>query len=260
MAETQQESQLDTNWVIERVASSPSTNVELLNRAMAGEVKAPFVLVADYQTAGRGRDNREWITPPHGALTMSVLVNPHFPMADWGLVPLWAGLACQKALISLGFAARLKWPNDVLLPAGQPIARLGNWRKVGGILCQSAAHVGIVIGIGINVTQTKLELPVPTATSLALNGSPPTVIELQDAILNELAALLNKWHSGVGLDMRRDYQKACISIGSEVTVTDDAMGQVSGLAVGISAAGALLVRQSDGEVIECHAGDLSLQV
>jgi len=246
-------------WVVERVATCPSTNDEVGRRASAGEIKPPFVLVADTQTAGRGRDGRQWVTPPHGALTMSAFIQPTAPREKWGLVPLWAGLASKQALAIFGYQAQLKWPNDVLLPDATPINGLGKWRKVGGILCQGITDKGIVIGIGINVAQAENELPVPTATSLALNNSnPPTVNEVLDALLSKLADVISSWQDGNEAELLKQYQQDCVNIGIKVTITNTGSGEISGQALGLNDDGALLMELKDGSRVICHAGDLWL--
>ena len=246
-------------WAVERVLTCPSTNDEVVRRASAGEIEPPYVLVADSQTAGHGRDGRQWVTPPHAALTMSAFIKPTAPREKWGLVPLWAGLACKQALAVFGYDAQLKWPNDVLLPAAAPINGLGKRRKVGGILCQGSANKGIVIGIGINVAQAENELPVPTATSLALNGSnPPTVNCLFDALLTNLAGVIASWQQGNETELLKQYQQDCVNIGTKVTITNTGSGELTGQALGLNGDGSLLVQQPDGSKVACHAGDLWL--
>jgi len=149
------------------VAQTQSSNADVMARARAGEA-AGYVLVADQQTAGRGRLGRAWTTPPRAALAVSVLLRPTAPMQRWAWLGQLAGLAVVDALTrTCGVPARLKWPNDVLVPdGGDPDAP---YRKVCGILAEAAPPV-VVVGVGINVSQSEAELPVPTATSLLLAG------------------------------------------------------------------------------------------
>ena len=146
-------------WTVRLHGAAGSTNV-----LAAAAPERGLVLVADHQTAGRGRLGREWVTPPGAALTFSAVVDPVVDDEWWPLVPLVAGYAVARTV-----RGSLKWPNDVLL--GE--------RKVCGILVERVhvrAHGGekplAVIGIGINVDQTEGELPTPTATSLALATGP----------------------------------------------------------------------------------------
>src|SRR5215472_4561867 len=137
------------------VEETGSTNADLLAEAQAGAGEG-LVLVAEAQTAGRGRLGRRWISPPRRALTFSVLLRPAVPAGLLGWVPLLAGVAVASALEhTAGVDARLKWPNDVLAGGA----------KLAGILAERWGSA-IVVGTGINVLQQRGELPVPTATSL----------------------------------------------------------------------------------------------
>src|SRR6185436_16421062 len=122
-----------------------------------------LVVVAEHQTAGRGRLDRTWQTPARAALTVSVLLRPRTAAGDWPWFPLLAGCAAALALRRLGALVELKWPNDVLLGDA----------KLAGILTErvdTAPEPALVLGIGINVGMTSDELPVETATSLAVAG------------------------------------------------------------------------------------------
>src|SRR5215470_17590410 len=137
------------------VEETGSTNADLLAEAQAGAGEG-LVLVAEAQTAGRGRMGRRWISPLRRALTFSVLLRPAVPAGLLGWTPLLAGVAVASALErTAGVDARLKWPNDVLADGA----------KIAGILAERWGNA-VVIGTGINVLQQRSELPVPTATSL----------------------------------------------------------------------------------------------
>ena len=238
----------------------PSTNTELVRRARAGEAKAPYLLVADQQTAGLGRDGRSWETPPRGALTMSALVDPKVDAL--GLFPLFAALAVCDALRAAGFSqARVKWPNDILLPADTPVSGFGNWRKVGGILAQAVPGAGVVVGIGVNISQTPDQLPVPTATSLALNGPIPDSGALRMDIARELANVLAELERDGAAPLLRRYEQLCATIGQRVEVAadhGDGHVQLTGRATGIADDGAVIITNDDGAAHQVHAGDVQL--
>src|ERR1039458_8162031 len=130
-----------------------STNADLLAEARAGAAEG-LVLVAETQTAGRGRLDRSWSSPPRAALTVSVLLRPvAVPPAARAWLPLLTGIAVAAALRArAGVTAGLKWPNDVLVAD----------RKIAGILAEAHGDA-IVAGVGLNVTLTGAELPVPAA-------------------------------------------------------------------------------------------------
>src|SRR5262249_34644618 len=139
------------------VEETGSTNADLLAEAQAG-AREGLVLVAEAQTAGRGRMGRRWISPPRRSLPFSVLLRPAVPAGLLGWLPLLAGVAVASALErTAGVDARLKWPNDVLADGA----------KLAGILAERWGSA-IVVGTGINVLQQRGELPVPTATSLVM--------------------------------------------------------------------------------------------
>jgi len=143
---------------IEHTPLSPSTNDRLKQRARAGAVEWTVVL-ADAQSAGRGRQGRRWSSPP-GNLYMSVLLRPAPPDARWSVIPLVAGLAVGEALAAEGLDVRLKWPNDVMAEG----------RKVGGILAEATSGAdgleSVVLGIGVNVAVRPPDLPPDVAAAV----------------------------------------------------------------------------------------------
>ena len=144
---------------LEVVDETGSTNADLLARAAAGVDIDGVALVAEYQTAGRGRHGRHWSAPPRSQIALSVGVGAGDVPADaWGWLPLATGVAVVDALSEVtGIVAGLKWPNDVLVGSG----------KLAGILAEVAApEPVIVVGLGLNVTLTADEAPDPAATSL----------------------------------------------------------------------------------------------
>jgi BirA family biotin operon repressor/biotin-[acetyl-CoA-carboxylase] ligase len=254
-----------------------STNADALARAAAGEPEG-LVVVTDHQSAGRGRLDRSWQAPPRAAIAVSVLLRPGSPTAApdgaqlpavdperWSWLPLLAGVAAVDALTrTCGLAARLKWPNDVLVPrAPGPAAPAdGAPGKVCGILAELAATPSgpaVVVGAGINVSQRDDELAVPTATSLALAGAATTDRDtVLRAYLRALADRYRAWREAAGnprgSGIAAAYREACLTIGLEVAVElpGDA---VQGLADGVDDAGRLLVRSAAG-VRALAAGDV----
>jgi BirA family transcriptional regulator, biotin operon repressor / biotin---[acetyl-CoA-carboxylase] ligase len=174
------------DWSVQLVAEADSTNA-----VAASAPGRNLVVIAEHQTAGRGRLSRTWETPAGAALTFSAVFDPVVDAAWWPVIPLAAGMAVARAI---GAPARLKWPNDVVL--GE--------EKVCGILVERLATTPAyaVIGIGINVDQRRDELPVETATSLALAGLPRDRTELFGQVLRELrfalVALARRPHTVVG--------------------------------------------------------------
>jgi BirA family biotin operon repressor/biotin-[acetyl-CoA-carboxylase] ligase len=235
--------------VLER---SPSTNAALAARARAGATEG-LVLVAEHQTAGRGRLDRVWVTPPRAALTLSMLLSPQQVPGDrWPWLPLLVGVGVAEGVRrATGVACALKWPNDV---------QVGE-QKLAGILVERVdgpAGAAAVAGVGLNATSTRDELPVPAATSLALQGADVDRTALLAAVLDEVAAAYASWRDAGGDaagGLHAAYTRLCGTLGQQVRVDLPHGEQVTGEAVGVDEAGHLLVSAAGG-VRVIGAGDV----
>ena len=228
-------------WLVEVVESTGSTNADLAVRARAG-VPSWGALVSEEQTAGRGRLTRTWSSPPGTSISMSVLLRPTRPIAEWGLIPLITGLGVARAVESLGAQAVLKWPNDVLLPADDE-------RKVCGILAEvvSGSTPGVVVGMGVNVSQDRGEFPVDTATSLRLVGVTVTRPQVVTAVLDQLGELYERWDRYGWAAVKDSYESVCVTLGRTVRVELPDGTSVPGVAQSITDDGRLLVMTASGE-------------
>jgi BirA family transcriptional regulator, biotin operon repressor / biotin---[acetyl-CoA-carboxylase] ligase len=232
------------------VAETGSTNLDLLAAAADGAAEGT-VLVAESQTAGRGRMGRQWVSAPGAALTFSVLLRPAaVPQTGRGWVPLLAGVAAAQAVrAETGVDASLKWPNDVQV----------NGAKLAGILAEQAGGA-IVVGIGMNVSSGRDELPVATATSLALEGAEGVPAgRLLIAMLGELGRRYQAWAGArgdaVGCGLHTEYQALCATLGREVRVSLPGGRTVTGVAAGVDQTGRLVVGSAVGPV-PVSAGDV----
>ncbi len=232
------------------VEQTRSTNADLL--ADAASTPSGTVLVAEHQTAGRGRLDRGWVAPPRAGLTFSALLRPPTPLASWGWLPLLTGVALLSAVVEVGgVPAGLKWPNDLQIGPDR--------RKAAGILVQSFGD-GVVIGVGLNVTTTDAELDLPTAVSLAGAGSAETDRgRLLSAILQRLGSTYERWVA-TGGDAQRsglaeEYRIRCSTIGQRVSVSGTDATTLVGVARGIDAAGRLQLMVG-GEPRTVAAGDV----
>lgn len=239
---------------------SASTNSDLL-AALAAEPSAwPHLsaLVADHQTAGRGRAGREWHTPPGAALTVSFVLRPRLPRERWGLIPLVVGLACVKTLREDGVDARLKWPNDVVVDGGDDLPGWGALRKIAGILCEVRGDA-VVAGIGVNVSQTRDELPVPHAASLVTLGAAHLDrASLLEALAQQVALEIGNAERDADAMVAQIAAVTC-TLGWRVVVERPGEGALTGEAVGLREDGALLVRTADGADVAVVAGDVRLR-
>jgi BirA family biotin operon repressor/biotin-[acetyl-CoA-carboxylase] ligase len=231
-------------WRVEVLAEAPSTNLLAAERARAGEDEG-LVLVAEHQTAGRGRLDRAWTTPPRAALTL--FLRPGVDPARWPWLPLLVGVAVADAV---GHGARLKWPNDVLL---------GD-HKLAGLLVERVETPGgpaAVVGIGINVSTTAQELPVPGATSLHVAGHEVDRTDLLLDVLAELGRGYASWTRNRHEDamLRAAYGRRCATVGQLVRVELPGGTTITGTAVDVDHDGRLVVR-SGGETTVVGAGDV----
>jgi BirA family biotin operon repressor/biotin-[acetyl-CoA-carboxylase] ligase len=231
------------------VQRTGSTNADLLTRAAAGENIAGAVLIAEHQTAGRGRNGRVW-TSPGAQLTLSVGVDGGgVPPDSWGWLPLATGVAVVDTVAALGVDAGLKWPNDVLVGG----------RKLAGILTEvAAAQRFIVVGIGLNVTLRDDEVPDANATSLCgLGVETPDRNQLVMALLGELGTRFSRWREANGADagLIADYRERSVTIGSRVRAILPGGGEVLGVARSIDEQGRLHI-DSDAGTVAVSAGDV----
>ena len=238
---------------VDVVAACPSTNAELAAQARAG-APAGAVLVADHQTAGRGRLDRTWVTPAGSALTFSVLLAPdRVPTARWPWLPLLVGIAVAEGVRRVTEVdCTLKWPNDVLV---------GD-RKLAGILVERVERdrgAVAVVGVGLNVSLSEAELPVATATSLAVEGAATTdrTVVLRE-VLRSLEALFVQWQADGGdprLGLVESYVRRCSTLGRQVRVELPSGEHLQGTASGIDTDGRLEVHTADGRRM-LGAGDV----
>ena len=237
---------------LEVMPEAPSTNALAASRARDGGPEG-LVVVADHQTAGRGRLDRSWVTPPGAALTFSVLLRPKVAVERWPWLPLLAGVAVVDAVADAGGPrCSLKWPNDLV----------HDGRKLAGLLVErvdTPAGPAAVLGVGLNVTTTIEELPVPGAGSLASVGWPGVDREqLLVAILEALGTRLQRWSHDGGDPARgllEDYRERCETVGREVRVHLPSGRHLVGTAVGIATDGGLQVAAA-GETLTVSAGDV----
>ncbi|MFE9961323.1 biotin--[acetyl-CoA-carboxylase] ligase [Streptomyces sp. NPDC005525] len=232
-----------------------STNTDLAARA-AGLTEGT-VLVAEEQTAGRGRLDRTWTAPARSGLFFSVYLTPgdDVPVHRWGWLPLLAGVATATGLArAAGVDTALKWPNDLLVTVE------GEERKAGGILAERAGD-GVVIGIGLNVTLRATELPAPTAASLALAGAVSTDREtLLRGVLRSLDHWYVEWRAAGGdaaqSGLQAAYAAGCATLGRTVRAQLPGDRSLVGEAVAIDGDGRLVLSTADGLQEPVSAGDI----
>lgn len=205
------------------------------NELAAADPRPDTIVLADHQTAGRGRMDRTWETPAGTALTFSLVVDPRLPDPEWPLLPLAVALAVADGVRrAAGVPVAVKWPNDLLVDG----------RKVAGILLERVTGADgrplAVIGIGINVGLAAEDLPVPTATSLAIAGSSADRLTVFAEVVPALATILGALADEPAAVLER-YRTECDTIGREVTVSLPDGEVLTGTATGLDRNGRLLV-------------------
>lgn len=214
--------------------SVESTNDEVRELARMGAADG-LVVLAECQTAGRGRRGAAWFSPAGESLAFSVLVRPEEPKALWPRLALAAGLAVAEAIETLCPQVGIKWPNDVWI----------RHRKVAGVLVEAGADFAVV-GIGLNVNSEAFPSEVAEiATSLRIeSGTPFHRAEVLAAVLGHFGG--RRQQIGSGFDEMLDAVRLrCVLSGHQVSLTTSE-GRRSGRVEGIAAGGELLFRTDAG--------------
>jgi BirA family transcriptional regulator, biotin operon repressor / biotin---[acetyl-CoA-carboxylase] ligase len=237
---------------IEVVAETGSTNADLLARLDG--LALPTMLVAEMQTAGRGRAGRSWHSTPGAALTFSLAWKFDSPLQALAGLPLAVGVAIAETLARLGVDVRLKWPNDILRDG----------RKLAGILIETASvrngsgSVWAVIGIGLNVSvpdnlAAKIDNPVAD-----LSGSDIDRDQLLAALLDGLSEALTAFDRTGFAGFSDRWNRLHAHAGQQVAILDHGRIAHEGHAVGVDNSGRLLLDTAAGTVA-ITAGDVSLR-
>ncbi len=233
-----------------RIESHPrlgSTNDRALAHARAGAAEG-LVVVAEEQTAGRGRHGRRWHSPP-GNLHASLLLRPDRPLARCCQLAPLTGLALRRALAArapaTGADLRLKWPNDLLLAGG----------KLAGVLVEAAGdhgRDGVVVGIGVNLRHRPRGLDRPTA-ALAEHGILLTPADLLAALEPVFLDLYRRWLAEGFAALLDAYRRALAGLGRPAAVRQ-AGGEIRGILRDVDAEGAALL-EVGGRLVRVIAGE-----
>jgi BirA family biotin operon repressor/biotin-[acetyl-CoA-carboxylase] ligase len=231
-----------------RFESLPSTNTELARLASEGAAEG-LAVVADEQTAGRGRLQRVWSSPKGAGLYFSILLRPKIPTEHWPLITFMAALAVGDALTeAAGLQTDIKWPNDLLV----------NERKICGILAEAIetpAGRAVILGTGINLTQNAFPPELANvATSVAEAGGNAE----RETILAALLSALSRWYA-----LLNEPEKIVAAWCSRSSYANGKLVQVSngdevwqGTTCGVERDGALRLGTASGEIKLVRAGDV----
>lgn len=229
-----------------------STNTYLRRLAEDGAAEGT-VVIADGQTAGRGRMGRGFLSAPGAGIYMSALMRPRCAPEDAARLTAWTAVAVRRALLeSCGLAVGIKWVNDMVLGG----------KKLGGILTElcldSAGGIGfVVVGIGINVGGGRFpeELKGVATSLLEQTGRRFSRCRIASCLIRELDAVRRDWPGGEA-EYLREYRDNCVTLGRRVSfVTGGA--ESTGTAESIDGAFALTVRRDDGSAATLSSGEVS---
>ena len=255
----------DVRWT----AETGSTNADAMELARQGEPEG-IVLVADHQTAGRGRAGRTWTAPPGAGLLLSILLRP--PAAVMDLTTMAVAVSAAVAIETVaGFAPRLKWPNDLVWPGDGSTTD----RKLAGILAEadwpatSSISAGwkppapdertvVVVGIGLNVSWPADVPPELADIAVAINQVVGTPVDREDVLIALLSALGPRYLAlcaGDRTGLLDEWRARSATLGRRVRVE---LGQhdVEGLAVDLTEDGHLVVETHEGKRRTFAVGDV----
>ncbi len=235
-------------WRVEHFVEIDSTNTYVVERVRTDDPPEGLVAVADYQSAGRGRLDRRWESPPRTALLCSILLRPDLPSESLQLVVAAVALSTRAALVRLtGLRPHLKWPNDLVV---------GD-RKIAGLLAEiveSDGALAVVTGLGVNLSD--VGPPDAGATSVRREtGVSVTASALLDIVLEEIETRRDQLDDVEGRRaLHQEYEGALATLGQAVRVTTPKETLV-GRATGVDASGRLLV-EVDGALRVLDVGDV----
>lgn len=236
-----------------RYDSLPSTNTEAVRQAQQGAAEG-VTISAGEQTAGRGRLDRVWISPPGAGLYASVILRPRLSPNFWSLIPLMVALAVHDALAeACGLVVDIKWPNDILI----------NERKLCGILAETVetpSGRAAIVGIGINLTSQSFPDELRDAATSVEEATQTTISP--DELLPALLRAVGNRYAQLETDQGRTelvnewMAHSTYALGKRVFVTS-ADEQFSGTTRGLETDGALRVETDTGEIRTVRSGDVT---
>jgi BirA family biotin operon repressor/biotin-[acetyl-CoA-carboxylase] ligase len=237
------------------LAETGSTNSEAMRLAGEGALSGTWV-IADRQTAGRGRSGRAWISPP-GNFHASLILRNVSPLEKAAQLALVSGVAVHAAVMAATAGTRmdaleLKWPNDILLGR----------RKLGGILVESSVTrrdegALAVVGIGLNLAHHP-DLTDRPATDLSAHGASIAPMNLLPSLDQSMQEWITNWASGDGFaTVREAWLARSLPAGTGLTV-NSGRGVLNGVFAGLDPEGALLLTAPSGALQTVTFGDVAL--
>ena len=237
---------------VRRFATLDSTNNALKRLVAGGDEPDGLAVIAEEQTAGRGRRGRVFLSAAGKGLYASVLLKPDCPAALLPTVTAWTSVAVRDAIQkTCGIDARIKWPNDIVVDG----------KKLCGILTElvMTERPCVIVGIGVNVTQTAADFGELAATAISLAqilDIPPDMKMLTKAVLREIDMLYRLFPMAQA-DYLNRYRRNCLTRGEVVVHTQ--AGERPADVIGIAADFSLQVRYRDGNTENLRFGEVSVR-
>lgn len=245
---------LRTKFIGQNILYYPvtSSTMDMAKQAIRDSAEEGTIVIADHQTAGRGRLGRTWLSPPDSSILLSIILFPGLEQ-----LPRLTMVACLAVARSIekvtGLEPVIKWPNDVLIDG----------KKVSGVLIESDVHGDTVnfaiVGIALNVNLDPSSIPEisDTATSLKqVLGREVSRLQVLESLLGEFEQLYQALRRGEPID--KEWRRRLETLGKEVAVRCG--GEVKeGYAESVDDEGNLLLRRPDGSLLTIAAGDVTLR-
>lgn len=258
LSESELKSRIITKWAGKNVhflKETTTTNADAKRLMEEGKPHGTLV-VADKQTAGRGRRGRSWESPSGTSVYMTIALKPDFTPEKASMLTLVMALSVAEAVTDItGLNAGIKWPNDIVV----------NRKKICGILTEMSMEAdyirSVVIGVGINTNQESFPEEIKaTATSLFLEkGEKMVRAELIAAVMRHFEYYYELFTQKEELSLlKEEYEKRLVNRNEKVRVLDP-KGEFEGIAEGIAKTGELLVRLEDGSLTKVYAGEVSVR-
>ena len=245
---------LKTKFVGHNILYYPTTSstMDVAKQAIKDGAAEGAIVIADHQTAGRGRLGRTWLSPPDSSILLSIILYPNLEQLP--RLTIAAALAVAKSIEKItGLEPVIKWPNDVLIGG----------KKVSGVLIESDVQGDkvnyAIVGIALNVNLDPSSIPEISETATSLKqvlGQEVSRLDVIESLLVEFEELYQTLRRGEPID--GEWRHRLETLGKEVTVRSGDMVH-EGYAESVDDEGNLLLRRLDGSLVTIAAGDVTLK-
>ena len=233
--------------------TTSSTNNDAKTHALNGDPEGTLI-VANEQTAGRGRFNRRWFTPKGSGLAVSFILRSKLSNPQISQIPMLGALATAYAIEQIcNISPKLKWPNDIWIEQ----------KKIAGILVETSYTANLpewqILGVGINVNSRPLKVTNPSydVSCLAdIIGHKVDRVKLLQQLVHNVGLLYSQLDQN---SIREEWQKRMLWKNQYIEVIDSGHNPIEGIALGIESNGALIIQLSNGDQLKIYSGEIRLK-